>query len=226
MKLSEKIQKIIALGEGFTSEFKKSGISNLGRELCAFVNANVQVHIFHDRVEITNPGGLPAGMTPELLGKKSIPRNSLLFSIFHRMDMVERLGSGIKRIKELCRDYGLQEPEIEIEEGWFTVIFKRSNKKETKAIDTDPVRVPVGTKSALSRHQVEMLYKCSIDSGITELMAIAERSDRTKFRNQVLNPLIEARLLEMTSPDKPRSSKQKYRITERGKKIIESNKDE
>jgi len=30
---------LIALGEGFTTEFKRSGTSNLGREICAFANA-------------------------------------------------------------------------------------------------------------------------------------------------------------------------------------------
>lgn len=30
---------ILALGEGFTTEFKGSGTSNLGQELCAFANA-------------------------------------------------------------------------------------------------------------------------------------------------------------------------------------------
>ena len=30
---------LIRLGEGFTVEFKRSGTSNIGRELCAFANA-------------------------------------------------------------------------------------------------------------------------------------------------------------------------------------------
>jgi len=29
----------VALGEGFTTEFKRAGTSNLGREICAFANA-------------------------------------------------------------------------------------------------------------------------------------------------------------------------------------------
>jgi len=65
-----------------------------------------------------------------------------------------------------------------------------------------------------------MLHKCLINTGITELMKITGKTDRTKFRNQVLNPLIEAGLLEMTVPDKPRSSKQKYRLTEKGRDIL------
>ena len=48
-------------------------------------------------------------------------------------------------------------------------------------------------------------------------MAIAERRDRTKFRNQILKPLLEAGLVEMTLPDKPNSRLQKYRITPAGR---------
>jgi len=53
-------------------------------------------------------------------------------------------------------------------------------------------------------------------------MKIADRSDRTKFRNQVLNPLIDAGWVEMTIPHKPTSSKQKYRLTNVGKHLLKS----
>lgn len=73
-----------------------------------------------------------------------------------------------------------------------------------------------GTKWAPSRHQVAILEKCRQDKALTDLMAIAGRADRTKFRHQVLNPLLEQGLIEMTIPDKPRSSQQKYRLTAKG----------
>ncbi|MDD9986384.1 MAG: hypothetical protein OXQ31_08950 [Spirochaetaceae bacterium] len=47
-----------------------------------------------------------------------------------------------------------------------------------------------------------------------ELMAQARRQDGTKFRNQVLKPLLKAGWLEMTVPDKPASRRQKYRTTD------------
>ena len=87
--------------------------------------ANVQVHIFHDRVEITTPGGLPAGMREEYLGMKSVPRNSLLFGMFYRMGIVNQIGNGISRIRELCNDYGVAEPRIEVSEDWVTTRFTR-----------------------------------------------------------------------------------------------------
>jgi predicted transcriptional regulator len=53
-------------------------------------------------------------------------------------------------------------------------------------------------------------------------MVITGCSDRTKFKHQVLNPLIEAGFIEMTVPDKPRSSKQRYRTTPAGRAFIEN----
>jgi ATP-dependent DNA helicase RecG len=51
-------------------------------------------------------------------------------------------------------------------------------------------------------------------------MTLLERSNRTKFRDQVLNPLLEAGLVEMTIPQKHRSSKQQYRLTEKGRQVL------
>lgn len=173
--------------------------------------ANVQVYIFYDRLEIVTPGGLPAGMREEYLGVKSVPRNPLLFGIFYRMDLVEKIGSGIKRIRQMCRDYEVAEPVFEVSEHWVTTTFKRP---------TGQVTPQVGTKLALSQHQVEILDKCAEDQPLTTLIKIARRSDRTKFRNQVLSPLLEQGVLEMTIPDKPRSRNQKYRMTAKGKVLL------
>ena len=57
---------------------------------------------------------------------------------------------------------------------------------------------------------------------ITRLMELIGRSDRTKFRNQVLKPLLEDGLLELTKLDKPTSSLQKYRLTEKGKALLDA----
>ena len=40
------------------------------------------------------------------------------------------------------------------------------------------------------------------------------------FRKTYLVPALKAGLIEMTIPDKPRSSKQKYRLTEKGSRIV------
>ncbi len=55
---------------------------------------------------------------------------------------------------------------------------------------------------------------------MTEIMSLEGKTDRTKFRNQILKPLIDAGWLEMTIPDKPTSSKQKYRLIKEGKDLL------
>ena len=69
---------------------------------------------------------------------------------------------------------------------------------------------------------MQILRKCEAESPIGDLMNIAERADRTKFRNQVLSPLLADGLLEMTIPEKPTSSKQKYRLTPKGRNVLAS----
>ena len=72
-----------------------------------------------------------------------------------------------------------------------------------------------------SRDQVKILEKASSGAALADLMAVANRSNRTKFRDQVINPLVKDGLLEMTDPDSPRSPQQKYRLTELGKALLE-----
>jgi len=53
-------------------------------------------------------------------------------------------------------------------------------------------------------------------------MTLVDRSNRTKLRDHVLNPLMDTGLVAMTIPDKPRSSKQEYRITLKGIVVLDA----
>jgi len=44
--------------------------------------------------------------------------------------------------------------------------------------------------------------------------------DEKNFRLVYLRPALDAGLIEMTHPDKPRSSKQKYRLTDKGRQAM------
>ena len=53
-----------------------------------------------------------------------------------------------------------------------------------------------------------------------EIQAALGLKHEDHFREVYLLPALELESIEMTLPDKPRSSKQRYRITPRGKKIL------
>ena len=82
-----------------------------------------------------------------------------------------------------------------------------------------PSRDQVGTKSGLSAEQHTVLAQMTDEHDIATLMEWVGRNNRSKFREAVLTPLLALDLVEMTIPDKPNSSKQRYRLTAQGKAL-------
>lgn len=91
----------------------------------SITGTQVSVEIFDDRVEITNPGGLPSGLPRKAFGTVSVRRNELIADLFSRLLKVERAGTGIQRMKEVLADAGLKAPQFETD-GFFRTTFFRS----------------------------------------------------------------------------------------------------
>lgn len=72
----------------------------------------VQVIVFADRIEVWNPGELPAGLTPEMLREPHgpLPRNPLIAEPLFRVKYVEKAGTGTTDMIADCLDAGLPEP--------------------------------------------------------------------------------------------------------------------
>ena len=66
------------------------------------VDAHIHVAMFADKIEITSPGGLPQGVSEAdfLRGGLSILRNRIVANVFFRLHLIERFGTGIRRINE------------------------------------------------------------------------------------------------------------------------------
>jgi len=186
--------------------------------------ASVSVEIFDDRVDIYNPGGLPKGLPLSQFGERSVCRNPLIASLMLRCEFIEKMGTGIRRIKEAVSSAGCPDVKI-LTEGIFTISFPRNPEYAPTAgrveAKSAPSRDQDGTKSGLSRDQVEILRLCQTEQPIVAMLALAGRTNRTKFRDQVLNGLLALQFLEMTIPDKPNSRLQKYRITHHGRQELE-----
>ena len=70
------------------------------------VGAHISVSMFPDKIEIVSPGGLPKGVSEEdyVRGGISILRNRIIGNLFFRLRMIERFGTGIRRIVETYKD--------------------------------------------------------------------------------------------------------------------------
>ena len=106
--------------------FKEAIINALSHRDYYEQGATITIEMFDDRVEVSNPGGL-LPIVAKNFGHKSMTRNPLIFGLFTRMLLVERVASGIPRMQEAMKDANLPEPEFRTD-GMFTVIFKRQIK--------------------------------------------------------------------------------------------------
>jgi len=186
--------------------------------------APVRVAFYDDRIEIENPGILLPGLTVEdMLQGVSKIRNHVIARVFRELDLIEQWGSGVRRMFNEAEALGLPQPEI-IEVGMrvrLIVYLAEMIKVETSTPITAEAesRLKSRLKSELAAKVVLLLAEG--ETSKAELArGLGHKSVSGELHKQVKN-LLELGYIEMTIPGKPRSSKQKYRLTAEGGKLLD-----
>ena len=104
------------------------------------INTHINVAMFSDKIEITSPGGLPKGMHEDeyYRGGISIPGNRIIATIFLRLQMIERFGTGIKRIMEAYSDSKLK-PIFDIGENSIKIVLPVVSENNALSLDEDKI---------------------------------------------------------------------------------------
>jgi ATP-dependent DNA helicase RecG len=169
--------------------------------------------IFSDRIEITSNGSLPFGLEKEEFFEGfSVPRNKELMRIFKDLGLVEQLGSGIPRIlKCYSRNCFL------FTENFLRMSFPSSTPLDVATPEATPEAAPEVTPEVAA--VVNLLKERGGELSRDELLHGFGLKDKEHFRKTYLVPALAKGLIELTIPDKPKSPKQKYRVSERGRRI-------
>ena len=120
--------------------------------------------------------------------------------------------------KFLKKEVSIEEPVISQSEDW-TKEIKRSQKigQEVEQLSfiyaDNNDNLILGTKLGLSWEHLKVLKNCKNESSAIELMEILKRTNKSKFKNAIINPLVENGFFELTNPEKHKSPTQKYRLT-------------
>lgn len=193
-----------------------------------FEGANVFVEIYANRIEVISPGTLPTGLKMDKLGRESIRRNPLIADLLHRIEFIEKAGTGIRRIRDEARAQGCPEPEFKVRGAFFVVVFRPD--PEVRALEDQVTGQVTGEVTP---------YDTPYDTGIVRLLEVISGSGgmnrkqiqealglkNTKHvRKTYLLPALQAGLIEMTIPDKPRSKNQRYRLTTAGREYLHKSK--
>ena len=171
----ERIAKTLVPREAF-----REAIANALVHRCWDVRANIKVGMFADRIEITSPGGLPAGITEELYlaGGPSVAPNPILANVFFRLGHIERFGTGIPRILD---EYAHEtvSPSFALRDSSITVMLPVT-VLENVTLDEEAILAVLAKGSALTRSQISEKTQLSKSKAIRTLNALVEKGLVTK----------------------------------------------
>ena len=139
--------------------------------------SSIQIAVFDNRIEITNPGGLPFGLTLEkaLTGVSKI-RNR----VFRELSIIEQWGSGMRRIIKTYQNLNLIPPIFEEIDTFFRItLFSIQNKK--RILEKWEIRL------------LDFLKECNKITTIqaAHLWKISDRAARTKLKKMIESKLIQ-----------------------------------
>ncbi|MEW6528959.1 MAG: ATP-binding protein [Candidatus Micrarchaeota archaeon] len=123
----------------FPLEALREAVNNALIHRNYFDRADVRIFMFPDRLEIINPGSFPPDVTPQVPAHR--PRNPIISQYFYDIGKIEKYGSGLLKMRQLCREGGYPEPEFILSANQTKVIFHfvplkiRESMKELDQID-------------------------------------------------------------------------------------------
>ena len=182
-------------------------------------HGSVQVMLFSDRLEVWNPGTLPPSLTLEKLKRQhgSVPANPLLAEPLYLTKYIERMGTGTGDMIKRCKQAGLAEPKFSLTDG-FVVTIRRKPDLAFKAVGGT-----TGEATGVVTGEVRKLLAVLVgEMKRAEIQAALSLKHEDYFREAYLIPALNFGVIEMTIPDKPTSSKQKYRLTDKGKAMLKN----
>lgn len=139
--------------------------------------ATIQVALFDDRLEVSNPGALPLGLSLEsaLTGMSQL-RNKVIGRIFRELNLIEQWGSGLKRMIDTCKNQGLTPPKFEEMDNFFRVTIYNSITQTSTLIQWEKVVIEyIEQHGEISAKQTQKLWDVTPRTTSTRLKKMCDR---------------------------------------------------
>lgn len=164
----------------------------------------IQLNLYEDRMEITNPGGLYGRLTIDQLGHvQPDTRNPVLATALEIMDKTENRYSGIPTIRYAMAQRHLPEPVFKNSSGEFKVILYHEPQQKTAQGEK------TNAASAVTDEK-QLLEFCRTPRSRAEIVAYLNIGSAQYALQRYLTPLLKSGAIRMTLPEHPRSHSQRF----------------
>jgi len=158
----------------------------------------IQLQIFSDRIEITNPGGLYGRITLDQLGQvQPDTRNPVLATALETLKITENRYSGIPTVRREMQAYSLPMPQFENNHGTFKVTLFGECKVTAKREVGEP----------------DILTYCSTPRTRKEIADFLGIKSQAYAIATYVTPLVHLGKIKLSMPERPKSPEQKYTTT-------------
>ena len=187
------------------------------------MKAPVRIFIFDNRVEIHSPGALPNGLTiDDIKAGTSMPRNTFLFNNAIYLLPYTGVGSGITRALDEDINVTFMNNDKAQE---FVITVWRGESNQVEDLDTglrhSDTDLDTGLRHSdtnldtkrvtLTNKEKDIVNFCSVPRTTKEILDRIGVSMHSKNRERYITSLVAAGYLQMTNPDNPTASNQKYK---------------
>ena len=179
----------------------------------------IEVRIsYEELVVLSIPGPDRSIKTADFEAGRSVSRryrNRRIGEFLKELDLTEGRSTGVPKILKAMAANGSPAPRFETDDDRLACVVrlpahplaKRPATEVTGEVTGEVERLVLALEGEMSRKQLQ---------GALSL------AHEDHFRAAYLLPALQVRLVEMTLPDKPKSSKQRYRLTAKGRQWLDS----
>ena len=186
--------------------------------------APIRIVFLDDRIEVESMGILLPGLTIEDMKQgASRIRNPVIARVFKELHLIEQWGTGVRRIFAEAQELGLPEPKIEelALRLRFTIFLGQLHHLSPAEQPSAEQVTEQGTEYVTEQVKRLLAILKNQQLGSKAAMAALHLNHRPTFLYDYLKPALADELVEMTQPKAPKSPTQKYRLTQKGKNLLQ-----
>ena len=200
----------------------REGLTNCCAHADYFSPIHPTIRVFTDRIELQNPGRFMFPLSELRTQIHSIPRNPNLIKFFRYAKLGENAGYGIDKMLAWER---LTKGKVEFVSDFVSsTITYWLGEQASDQVSGTAGGTAGGTASGTVSEPVQLLINTIGEGvlGISELQNRLKIKSRRYIHESMLAPSIEGGYVLRSYPDKPSHPKQRYYLSEKGLKHVQS----